>query len=151
MATTLIPLSQQITQVTGAQANYSGGTIHLLQAKPSLVPSLNKPQCDALEANFPGYAAIAMPSIPEPYPDNAAGGVSWATPSVQFNCNSTNAGGQSIQGGYITSNAGTLLCAWTTANAFPMISQYQSLSLQLIINQFGTQAILVNYNGIPQG
>ena len=150
MAGFVFPTSNQLAAVTLMKTPYATGLLKLFKSAITLVPTLATADLTAIEADFTGYAAITLTTLPAPYIDPVNGGVSFTIPTQQWNVSSTPTIGDDIYGGWIEDVTGKLLMAWALNTPFAMQSAGQSLPLELTLNFFGSNQVYVDIAGVPQ-
>lgn len=150
MAGFLIPLIDQLRIVTAMQLPYKTGLLKLFKEAIVFDKSLDAAALAAIEADFTGYSAITLTTLPVPYADPNHGGISFQIPTQQWNTSATPTVLNNIYGGWIEDAGGLLLMAWQISNPVPMEVPHRALVLDQIVNQFGSNQVYISINGTPQ-
>lgn len=150
MAAFIFPTLEQIRVVTANQLPYKTGLSKLFKAAVVFTPNLAAADLAAVEADFSGYAPITETTLPNPYPDQINGGVSFEIPTIQYQCASPLTVPNDIYGGWFETAGGVLLMAWQLITPYPMNAPLLALPLNLILNQYGSNDVKVLIAGLPQ-
>jgi hypothetical protein len=144
------PTAEEIAFVTAIQTDFLTAELHLVKALVPLLPGMVTADLSAQEADFSGYAAITLATMPDPFVDGVLGGVSFSMPTRQFNTASPTTIPNDIYGGWLETTGGLLIVAFMFPSSFPMQVPFSSLGLELLWNFFGTGDVLASINGQPQ-
>lgn len=150
MAGFIFPTSDQLAAVTLMKAPYATGLLKLFKEAIPFVPTLSAADLALIEADFTGYAAKTLTTLPEVYVDPVNGGVSFTIPTQQWNVGSTPTIGNDIFGGWIEDATGNLLMAWQIDSPYGMQNAGNSLPLELTLNFFGSNQVYVDIAGVPR-
>lgn len=143
------PALAQLAVAALVTVPYNAALVHLTKGSIPLGPNLTLAECTAVEADFTGYAAVALPaSAPVPYPDPVQQGVSWTLPTVNFTVGATPTGND-VTGMYVVSSTGHLLWAGSFQSPYPMQNAGDAMNVESTMNMFGTDAISATINGNP--
>lgn len=153
MSTFVFPPAEQLSEVTeGLAANLATYKIHLLNAVVPLNPIPSLATLLLSEADFTGYAAIAITGPPIPYPDPVQGGVSFTSPNLPFTVGASPTVTNNIYGFWVEypSTDPTALFLLVLFNApIQMSDQGDQCNVQFSLNYFGNQGLIVTVNGNP--
>lgn len=150
MAQFLFTQVQQIRVLTANQLPYKTGLSKLFKSAIVFNQFLAAADFAAIEADFSGYAALTETTLPNPYPDQTNGGVSFEVPTIQYQVADPVVVGNDIYGGWFESSAGVLLMAWQLLSPWPMQNALDALPLNLILNMYGSNDVKVLIGGVPQ-
>lgn len=150
MANFIFPNTERIAAVTAIQTPFATGKIRLIQSPLTLTPGMNEADLVAVEADYTGYAAKTLTTLPAPYIDQVNGGVSFEIPTQQFDIGATPTVFNDIYGGWVEDSGANLLMAFTVINPYPMQGVGDALPLNLILNFFGSNQVYVLFAGVPQ-
>lgn len=150
MAGFIFPTTNQLAAVTLMKTPYATGLLKLFKSAIPFVPTLLAADLAAIEADFSGYVAKTLVSLPAAYVDPVNGGVSFTIPTQQWNVASTPTVHNDIFGGWIEDAGGLLLMAWQIDSPYAMQLAGQSLPLELTLNFFGSNQVYVDIAGVPR-
>jgi len=150
MVAFIFPTAEQITVAGAIKTPYATGVLKLFKSQIDLTLALAAADLAAIEADFSGYAAITLTTLPPVFVDGNRGGVSFQIPTQQWNVSDPATIQNDIYGGWIETAGGVLLMAWELLDAWPMTSPHSALALDVLINTYGTNQVYVNINDLPQ-
>lgn len=151
MLTFLYPTLNQIAMVTAIQVDYATGLLKLVKSAITFSPGLTVADLTAIEADFSGYTAKTLTTLPVPYIDVVNGGISFTIPTQQWTRTLGSPDvGNDIFGGWIENAGGDLLMAWGINPSWGMQNVNDALPLEVTLNFFGTNELYLSIGGVPQ-
>lgn len=150
MAQYIFTQVQMLRVLTANQLPWKTGLCKLFKEAITFTPFTVAADLAAIEADFTGYAAVTETTLPDPYPDQVNGGVSFEVPTIQFQVDDPATVGNDIYGGWFESSAGVLLGAFSLLTPWAMQNALDALPLNLIVNMYGSNDIKVNIAGVAQ-
>jgi hypothetical protein len=151
MAAWVYPTTNQLSIVGGIKTPMATGVLKLFKAAlVPLLPSVVIGDLTAIEADFSGYAAKTLTTLPAPFVDPVNNGISFQIPTVQWDCANPLTVPNQIFGGWMEDAGGNLLWVWEINNPWQMDATGKSLPLAALLNWFGTWQIYIDIAGVPQ-
>jgi hypothetical protein len=151
MLTFLYPAVNQLAMVTSIKTAYATGLLKLVKSAIAFTPNLDVATLTAIEADFSGYAAKTLTTLPPAYYDVVNGGVSFTIPTQQWTRTlGTPDVPNDIFGGWIENAGGDLLMAWGITTSWGMQAVGDALPLEITLNFFGTNELYLSIGGVPQ-
>jgi len=146
MAQKVLPNTELLSIVESIKVPFATGKLKLTKSSITLSKDTVIGDLTAIEADFSGYAAKTLTSLPATYADLARGGYSWQIPTEQWDTANPTTIPNQVFGGWIEDADGNLLFAWMQATPTQMTAPGQSLPLDCIFNWFNNDGI--NYQSI---
>lgn len=150
MAGFMYPLVEQLHLIGLLKTQMATGVLGLIKSPITFTPGLAEADFAAIEADFTGYARITLTTLPAAFSDPINGGVSFQIPTQQWTTSSSVTVANAIYGGWIEDSTGLLLMAWQINVPWQMGQPNVALPLDLLVNQYGSNQVLVSIQGTPQ-